>query len=178
MTDFPTAAVAYRAPVPADHPPLRAMARRSFAETFGHLYEREPFASFLESTYGPGGAMDHDLRNPEIEWDVAFDGPRPIGYSKLTPLRAPAPAPVPGALELQQLYVLAEWHGTGVAAHLMEHALDRATAVGAPELYLTVFDHNERAKRFYARYGFAEVGHCTFTLGDRVDDDRVWLRRM
>jgi diamine N-acetyltransferase len=35
---------------------------------------------------------------------------------------------------------------------------------------------NARAKRFYSRHGFIEVGHCTFTLGDRVDDDRVWRK--
>jgi predicted kinase len=34
----------------------------------------------------------------------------------------------------------------------------------------------ERAKRFYTRHGFSEVGHCTFMLGDRVDDDRVWRK--
>ena len=34
----------------------------------------------------------------------------------------------------------------------------------------------ERAKRFYARYGFKEVGRCTFQPGDRVDDDRIWCR--
>jgi diamine N-acetyltransferase len=43
---------------------------------------------------------------------------------------------------------------------------------------LTVFDHNLRAKRFYTRHGFSEVGHCTFRLGDRVDDDRVWRKTM
>lgn len=43
-----------------------------------------------------------------------------------------------------------------------------AAAVRAPEVYLTVFDHNERAKRFYRRYGFADVGRCTFALGDRI----------
>jgi RimJ/RimL family protein N-acetyltransferase len=54
--------------------------------------------------------------------------------------------------------------------------LETARTEGAPEIYLTVFDHNQRAKRFYARHGFAEVGHATFTLGDRVDDDRVWRK--
>jgi len=49
---------------------------------------------------------------------------------------------------------------------------------GAPELYLTVFDHNERAKRFYTRHGFVDVGQCTFRIGDRIDDDRVWRRRL
>ena len=56
----------------------------------------------------------------------------------------------------------------------MNWAVRTAAELGAPELFLTVFDHNERAKRFYARHGFEEVGHCTFTLGDRVDEDRIW----
>src|SRR5207247_819769 len=97
---------------------------------------------------------------------------------KLSPLRAPADNAAPGALELQQLYVLAAWHGRRVADQLMAWAIETARADGAPELYLTVFDHNERAKRFYARHGFAEVGRCTFQLGDRIDDDRIWRRRL
>jgi ribosomal protein S18 acetylase RimI-like enzyme len=60
----------------------------------------------------------------------------------------------------------------------MEWGLATARAQGAPEIYLTVFDHNERAKRFYARHGFEEVGRCTFQLGERVDDDRIWRARL
>jgi ribosomal protein S18 acetylase RimI-like enzyme len=71
---------------------------------------------------------------------------------------------------------LTPWHGRGVAEELMDWAIDAARADGAPEIYLTVFDHNVRAKRFYTRHGFSEVGHCTFRLGDRVDDDRVWRK--
>lgn len=159
-----------------DREALRAMARRSFSATFGHLYAPEPFLSFLDHTYGPGGTMDQDLDDSTVSWLIAFSRSEPIGYAKLTPLRAPAPAPLPGAVELQQIYVLSDWHGRGVADHLMGWALATASGASAPEIYLTVFDHNERAKRFYARYGFSEVGRCTFTLGDRVDDDRVWQR--
>jgi ribosomal protein S18 acetylase RimI-like enzyme len=171
-----TDAISYGSPEASGHEALRAMARRSFSDTFGHLYEPGPFAAFLDGAYGPGGAMARDLGDPAIRWLVAFRASAPIGYAKLTPLRAPAPAPAPGALELQQIYVLGEWHGRGVAARLMAWALATATADDAPEIYLTVFDHNERAKRFYRRHGFSEVGRCTFTLGDRVDDDRVWRR--
>lgn len=166
----------YAAPAAHQHESLRAMARRCFADTFSQHYDPEPFGDFLDNTFGPEGGMARDLDDPELRWMVAFDGTGPIGYAKLTPLRAPAEAPLPGARELQQLYVLKEWHGSGVAVRLMEWALATATAARAPELYLTVFDHNERAKRFYRRHGFAEVGRCTFTLGDRVDDDRIWRR--
>ena len=170
--------VRYFTPAEADFASLRAMARHAFADTFGHLYDAGPFSRFLDATYGPGGTMARDLGNVSVRWHVAAHDGTVIGYAKLSPLRAPAPAPLPGAMELQQIYVLRPWHGRGVAERLMAWALDKARAAHAPEIYLTVFDHNDRAKRFYARHGFAEVGRCTFTLGERIDDDRVWRKAL
>ena len=155
---------------------LGLMAHQAFSDAFAHLYDAAPFTQFLEEAYGPGGRMERDFADPSIRWRVAAIDHQPIGYAKLSPLVAPAPAPQPGAMELQQIYVLRPWHGRGVAEELMGWAIDAARAEGAPEIYLTVFDHNERAKRFYTRHGFSEVGHCTFKLGDRVDDDRVWRK--
>lgn len=170
--------ITYSPPGEHDHAALRAMARRSFSETFAHLYEPDSFAEFLDHSYGEDGTMAHDLNDPAIHWLAGFHEEEPVGYAKLTPLRAPAPRPLPGSVELQQIYVLPAWHGRGVAARLMQWALAAATELHAPEVYLTVFDHNERAKRFYRRHGFVEVGRCTFTLGGRADDDRVWRRTM
>jgi len=157
---------------------LLPVARRIFTETFGSLYDPEDFARFCDGVYRPGGTMSRDFADPGVHWRVATVQGEPIGYAKLTPLRAPASRPRAGAMELQQIYVLADWHGAGVAARLMEWSLATARAEGAPEIYLTVFDHNERAKRFYARYGFEDVGRCTFQLGERIDDDRIWRARL
>ncbi|MDF0528814.1 GNAT family N-acetyltransferase [Tsukamurella sp. 8F] len=177
MCPDPSAEIRFDSPTTRDHSALRAMARRSFAETFAHLYAADDFERFLDQNYGPGGTMERDLNDPAVQWLSAFHESVPVGYAKLTPLRAPASHPLPGAVELQQIYVLQPWHGEGVADHLMQWALDRAAEQHAPEIYLTVFDHNERAKHFYRRHGFVEVGRCTFRLGDRVDDDRIWRRR-
>jgi len=48
-----------------------------------------------------------------VRWRVAVTAGEPVGYAKLTPLRAPAVDALPCALELQQLYVSREWHGVG-----------------------------------------------------------------
>lgn len=169
-------AIRYFPPARHDADKVLAMARTCFADTFSHLYEAEPFNAFLDEAYGVAGTMSRDLLDPGMEWLVAANDDRIVGYAKLRALSAPAPQPQLGALELQQIYVLRDWHGQGVAEELMRWALDRARALHAPEIYLTVFDHNERAKRFYARHGFVEVGRCTFQLGNRVDDDRIWRR--
>jgi GNAT superfamily N-acetyltransferase len=157
---------------------LRSMARRCFAETFSHLYIAEPFEQFLDEVYSEEGLMSKDLVDPTVEWFTAEACGEIIGYAKLRPLVAPAPNPNKGAVELQQIYVLREWQGHGIAERLMQWALERARTLAAPEIYLTVFDHNERAKRFYSRYGFTEVGHCTFQLGNRIDDDRIWRKTL
>jgi GNAT superfamily N-acetyltransferase len=157
---------------------LLPVARRIFTDTFARDYDPAAFEAFCDEIYRPDGPMARDFAADGVRWRVATKDGEPIGYAKLTPLRAPATDPAPGAMELQQIYVLSGWHGTGVAAELMQWGLSAASEAGAPELYLTVFDHNERAKRFYARYGFSEVGRCTFQLGDRIDDDRIWCVRL
>ncbi len=153
---------------------LLPIARQIFSDAFAHNYDGPAFETYCDRVYKPGGIMSQDFGVSEVEWRVAVAEGAPIGYAKLTPLRAPFETAAEGALEMQQLYVLRAWHGTGVADRLADWALQAARKKGAPELYLTVFDHNERAKRFYSRLGFLEVGRCTFQLGERIDDDRIW----
>jgi GNAT superfamily N-acetyltransferase len=170
--------IRYFAPTKDFASSLGAMARQAFSETFAHLYDPIQFSQFLDEAYGLGGSMERGLTDPSICWQIAAIDNQPIGYAKLSQLTAPAPSPRAGAMELQQIYVLSPWHGKGVAGRLINWALETARSKGAPEIYLTVFDHNTRAKRFYSRHGFTEVARCTFRLGDRVDDDRVWRKTL
>ena len=153
---------------------LRPVARQIFSDTFAHNYDEQAFETYCDRAYKPGGIMSQDFDNPDVEWRVAVFEGAPIGYAKLTPLRAPFETVAEDALEMQQLYVLRAWQGMGIAKRLADWALQAARRKGASELFLTVFDHNERAKRFYSRLGFVEVGRCTFQLGGRIDDDRIW----
>lgn len=176
--DAATDEIRYGTPDAALLRALLPVARRIFTETFAHHYDARDFAAFCDETYGAEGSMARDFADSAVRWQVATVGGMPVGYAKLTPLRAPAIDPAPGALELRQLYVSRDWHGRGVADRLMTWALDTARADGAPEIYLTVFDHNHRAKRFYARHGFGEVGRCTFRVGTRIDEDAIWRARL
>jgi len=166
----------YRTAVASDAKTLPPMARRVFTETFAHLFEPTAFAAFCDTAYGESGSMVKDLGDSRILWRIAEAAGQPVGYAKLRPWATPGPDAAAGALELQQIYVAAEWHGKGVARELMDWGISAARQLDATELYLTVFDHNERAKAFYSKCGFSEVGRCTFTLGGQVYDDRIWLK--
>ena len=163
--------IAYRDAVPADGPALAGMARRCFTDTFGTLYRPADLAAFLESAFGDEG-LPGQLGDPDYHVRLATDGEAIVGYAKLGPVGFPGDWPA-GAIELHQLYVLAAYQGDGVAPALMEWTLASAREEGRSELILSVFVDNHRAKRFYARYGFADIGRYDFPVGDTIDEDRL-----
>jgi GNAT superfamily N-acetyltransferase len=161
--------VAYRIAGPADCEALAELGRATFIETFGHLYSRENLAAFLQN-HEPGRWLA-DLSDPKIIVRLAEEGGRAVAYAKLGPLTVPFEPERP-AIELRQFYVLGPWHGTGVADGMMRWAIAEASE-RADDLCLSVFVDNHRARRFYARYGFEEVGRYHFMVGTHADDELI-----
>ena len=162
----------YRDAVPADGPALGAMAAKAFSDTFAGLYSPEDLASFLKGAFGPAG-LPAQIGAPGFTIRIAQEGDAIAGFAKLGPVDFPGDWG-PSDLELHQLYVLSQWHGAGVGKALMDWVVATARAQGFARLVLSVFVDNHRAQRFYARYGFREVGRYEFRVGDQIDDDRIW----
>ena len=170
MSDF-----TYRNATAADAPLLARIGAESFTETFGHLYTPENLAAFL---------INHSVEN----WTAELTDPRftirlveqdgeAVGFAKVGPPGLPFAVTGP-TTELRQFYVLKPWHGTGVAQALMDWVMDEARARGAEQLYLSVFVDNHRAQRFYARYGFEQVGTYAFMVGTHADEDLIMRVRL
>jgi ribosomal protein S18 acetylase RimI-like enzyme len=53
-----------------------------------------------------------------------------------------------------------------------------ARAQEAHTLWLGVWERNERAKAFYRKCGFADVGSQVFVLGTDAQTDRVMVRSL
>jgi ribosomal protein S18 acetylase RimI-like enzyme len=162
----------YRAAVPADGPALSAMAQRCFTDTFGSLYRASDLAAFLDRAFGADG-LPSQLDDPAFSVRLACEGDAIAGFIKLGPVDFPGDWSA-GTIELHQLYVLGPWQGEGVAPALIDWAIETARTRGATQMLLSVFVENIRAQRFYARYGFREVGRYAFRVGDHIDDDRIW----
>ena len=149
--------------------------RQSFCDTFAHLYRPEDLASFLadftaEAWAGEFADRRYRFRVGEADGEV-------VGYLKLGPPALPVETKK-RAIELRQLYVLKEHHGRGLAAALSDWAIDEARALGAEELYLTVYVDNHRARRFYDRRGFEAVGRYDFMVGNHADEDIIMRRTL
>lgn len=162
--------IAYRDAIVDDAPAIDALFRRSFADTFAHLYDPADLAAFFADF--TAAAWRRELADPHFAFRLAEEEGALAGYAKLAPLSLPAESAGP-AVELRQFYVLKRWQGAGIAPELMAWVLAEARRRGAEELYLSVFTDNHRAKRFYARYGFEAVGPYAFMVGNQADEDIV-----
>jgi len=144
-----------------------------FCGTFGHLYRAEDLELFLTSF----GIDDwrRQLSDPAYAFRLAEDDGEAVGYLKLGPMKLPIETTGP-ALLVDQLYVRQDHQGAGIAQGLMDWAIEEARRRGAEALYLTVYVDNERARRFYNRYGFEPAGRYDFMVGNQRDEDII-LRR-
>ncbi|MEO5773429.1 MAG: GNAT family N-acetyltransferase [Sphingomicrobium sp.] len=160
----------FRDAKPADAAALSELGKRTFTETFGHLYAPDNLAAFLVS-HSPE-SWQEQLSSAEYGVRVIEHDGELIGYAKLGPPTLPF-EPWGAPIELRQFYILKPWQGAGLAPELMQWVLDEARRRSADELYLSVFTDNHRARRFYARYGFTEVGPYKFMVGTHADEDIV-----
>ncbi|MES2001024.1 MAG: GNAT family N-acetyltransferase [Pseudomonadota bacterium] len=153
-----------------DLPVIDRLFRTSFGGTFGHLYSAENLTAFFAGFTPEAWQREHD--DPRFALRLAELAGRPVGFAKIGPMALPADHG-PDALQLYQLYLLDEAKGQGIAGELIEWALTQARARGADELFLSVFIDNQRARRFYQRHGFVDVGPYHFMVGDQADEDVV-----
>ncbi len=167
--------VSYRDATVKDAAELDRIFDRSFCDTFAHLYRSEDLDSFLSGFGVP--EWETQLRDPACAFRIAEVSGRPVGYVKIGPQKLPVETDR-RALLLDQLYLLKEHHGAGIAHDLMDWVLAEAKRRGAEELYLTVFTENHRARRFYDRYGFEVVGRYDFMVGNHADEDVIMRKAL
>ena len=163
---------AYRRATAADAAALAAFGVRSFSETFGHLYPPEDLAAFLGAKFG-ADIQAREIADPENSYTLALGDGAIVGYCQLG--RYELPIACDGRpLEIHRLYVDASVKGAGVARALMDDALAQARARGADSVWLSVWENNERAQRFYKSYGFEHAGEHKFMVGRVADRDLIW----
>jgi ribosomal protein S18 acetylase RimI-like enzyme len=154
----------------ADLPAIDRVFRTSFCDTFAHLYRPEDLAQFLDQ-FTPA-AWAEEFNGPGYGFRVAEADGEVVGFVKL----GPSSLPIESSrrfIELRQIYVLKDHHGSGLARTLTDWAIGKARERGFEELYLTVYVDNHRARRFYDRYGFEAVGRYDFMVGSHADEDII-----
>jgi diamine N-acetyltransferase len=174
----PAAPVVIRRATVDDAVALAEFGARTFFETFEKDNTVEDMRLHLASAWGPD-RQRAEILNGQIDTLLACDARgRLAGFAQLHPGHAPACIATVQPVELLRFYVDKPWQGQGVARQLMEAVESQARARGARELWLGVWERNERAQAFYRKCGFRKVGTQIFVVGTDPQTDHVMLREL
>jgi diamine N-acetyltransferase len=170
------ASVTIRRATADDAATMAELGAATFTETFGHLYPPQDLQAFLAKNHTPD-SWTHTLADPQRAIFVAENqGGRKIGFICVGACKLPVKDLEATAGEIQQLYVLAEFHNLRLGTRLMEAGLDWLGSQGRAPLYIGVWSENYGAQRFYMRYGFSKVGEYGFPVGETVDHEFILKR--
>jgi GNAT superfamily N-acetyltransferase len=164
--------VVLRLATPADAALLAELGARTFRDTFAADNRPEDMEAYLASHYSPE-LQERELRDPSRFFLLAEVEGTPAGFALLDEGAAEPGVSGRRPLHVDRLYVDRPFLGAGVGTALMQRCFDEARARGHDVLWLCVWERNFRARAFYERWGFTEVGETTFVLGSDAQRDLV-----
>jgi ribosomal protein S18 acetylase RimI-like enzyme len=167
--------VTIRAATLADAPRFATFAERIFRETFGPDNRPDDMDEYVARNYGPE-AQAREIADQGIGTLLVDAGGELAGFAQVRGGVAPPCVTGPAPVEIWRFYVDRAWQGSGMAAHLMRAVEGEAVRRGGRTLWLAVWERNPRARSFYRKCGFEEVGGQAFVLGRDLQHDRVLVR--
>jgi ribosomal protein S18 acetylase RimI-like enzyme len=168
--------VTIRRAVLDDAKALASLGAATFDETFGHLYPLEDLQTFLATAHSLDAWHSTLSDRDRAVWVAERADAAMIGFIVVGACKLPVENREPAAGEVQQLYVLAEFHNLRVGARLMAAGLEWLAAESRMPLYVGVWSENDGAQRFYARYGFSKIGEYGFPVGKTIDREFIMRR--
>jgi ribosomal protein S18 acetylase RimI-like enzyme len=154
---------------------LQVIGRRTFYETFAPHNTEEDIQKYLDESF-TYEKVKREVDNLESQFFIAWDEETPIGYLKVNTGTAQTELKDETALEIERIYVLAEYHGKKAGQLLYEKALETALQYKKASIWLGVWEENKRAIRFYQKNGFVPFDKHIFRLGDDEQTD-IMMRK-
>ena len=147
---------------------ISSIGRQSFRDAFGLLFKSKiELREYLDYTYH----VDKIAKSIEKENNVfflAFVENVPVGFAKAKKHSLNEQIDSIAQMELQKIYVLSYYHGSGAGTALMQAVLDLANKTCPDFLWLDTHINNVTAIRFYEKNGFKKVGKRYFMIGEQT----------
>ncbi len=151
---------------------LQKISIDTYSETFEKFNSKENMDAYLSDAFNTP-KLEKELRDPHSEFYFLYCDGQLAGYLKVNEVPSQTDIHDPLSLEIERFYILRAFQGTGMGQFLMEQALSMAIARKKEYVWLGVWEHNEKAKRFYQKNGFYKIGAHSFVMGDDDQTDFV-----
>jgi GNAT superfamily N-acetyltransferase len=172
MRDVMRPNVVLRVADPEDAPCLAALAVQSWLHTYATSGIRQSIARYVHEHLTVDAFRSQFIRKASTTLVAEVDD-HLVGYAGVDFAR-PCPAHESATTYLDRLYVQEHFLGIGIGYALLHAVTTEARRRSAdPRLWLTVNSRNERARSFYARQGFQDIGVTHFDLYGEKHENRI-----
>jgi ribosomal protein S18 acetylase RimI-like enzyme len=159
----------------ADAELLSKLALKIYLDTFAAKNRAEDIEMHAAKAYTPEIQLA-EIQDESKTYLIAEVEGEPAGFAMVGTPESKLCNTCEAPIELFRFYVDKAWHGRGVAQEMMDAVDELARSMGGRTLCLGVWEHNDRAKRFYEKIGFRDIGSQPYVLGTDVQTDRVMAR--
>lgn len=157
---------------------LSTLSKKTFYDTFTGTCTPADMNHFLENYYNEN-VLAEELNNSEYQYFFALFNDEIVGYLLFAENNKEFESLNKKALELKRFYVLANYHGKGIAQVMMQYYLDFAITEKYELAFLGVWEYNYKAQNFYSKYGFTKTNHTHgFPIGVTPQLDVYMTRKL
>ena len=154
------------------------MSRRTFYNTFAPYNTAENMEQFLGVQF-TREQLIAEVSAPRNTFLLAWLGDIPAGYARLYDgQELPHDLAGTSAIEISRIYCEQAMIGKGIGKALMEACHDVGRQKGKEWIWLCVWEHNQRAIKFYEKIGFERFGQHIFLLGRDPQNDWSMKKRL
>lgn len=153
------------------------LAGKTFYETFRQTTSGENMRKYLEDSFSKNRLKSELLTFGAHHYFARVEG-EIAGYLNVNTGGAQNVFKGDNFTELERLYVLKEFQGTGTGQALLNKAFEIAIGEGTDHIWLGVWENNFRAIRFYIKNGFVHTGEHLFMVGDDRQTDLLMERKL
>ena len=164
--------LSFRKATLSDASTIARIGAQTFQAAFGPYNTREDMEEYLAANFNLD-VIQSLLEGSSSTFLLGSEGEKVFGYAMLR--EGPSPDSITGSssVELVRFYVAEELIGMGYGSELMHACLVKARDLGHASVWLGVWEKNNRAIRFYEKWGFKKVGIKKFILGQDIQNDFI-----
>jgi len=152
---------------------LSQLAQLCFIDTFGNLYTKENLFTHLQETC----SVEYFRKNILEDQILLAENDSLVGYIKFGDVGLPLDNIPEKSKEIQRLYIHPDFKRKHIGSKLMQLAFEDPILQESKHHYLSVYEDNIDAQKFYQNYGFSIVGEYDYYVGSHIDREYIMHRK-
>jgi len=157
---------------------LALLGRLTYVESHGHfIKDKNDLANYINSTFSISKTKQ-DLNNLNNRFYIIYVDSLPVGYAKLMLKIKNENIASLNKCRLDKIYILNEFIPMKIGLQLLTYVEEKAKELQLDTIWLSVYNKNLRAIRFYEKNEYINVGELNFLVNGTIYENIVFSKKI